>query len=132
MGKKNGINMTLPTVVDLFSTQEERDEGKRESVRDITLAELCDFPNHPFKVKMDEEMKDMAESVRQYGVLVPALVREKPEGGFEMVAGHRRKMASELAEQATMPYLVCNLTDDEAIIVMVDSNLQREKILPSN
>lgn len=131
MGKKNGINMTLPTVADLFSTQEERDEGKRESVRDISLAEISDFPNHPFKVKMDEEMKDMAESVRQYGVLVPALVREKPEGGYEMVAGHRRKMASELAQQATMPCLVRNLTDDEAIIVMVDSNLQREKILPS-
>lgn len=131
MGKKNGINMTLPTVADLFSTQEERDEGKRESVQDIPLAEISDFPNHPFKVKMDEEMKDMAESVRQYGVLVPALVREKPEGGYEMVAGHRRKMASELAQQATMPCLVRNLTDDEAIIVMADSNLQREKILPS-
>lgn len=131
MGKKNGINMTLPTVADLFSTQEERDVGKRESVRDIPLAEISDFPNHPFMVKMDEEMEDMAESVRLYGVLVPALVREKPEGGYEMVAGHRRKMASELAQQVTMPCLVRNLTDDEAIIVMVDSNLQREKILPS-
>lgn len=131
MGKKNGINMTLPTVADLFSTQEERDEGKRESVRDIPLAEISDFPNHPFMVKMDEKMEDMAESVRLYGVLVPALVREKPEGGYEMVAGHRRKMASELAQQVTMPCLVRNLTDDEAIIVMVDSNLQREKILPS-
>lgn len=131
MGKKNGINMTLPTAADLFSTQEERDEGKRESVREIALAEISDFPNHPFKVKMDEEMEDMAESVKQYGVLVPALVREKPEGGYEMIAGHRRKMASELAEQVTIPCLVRNLTDDEAIIVMVDSNLQREKILPS-
>ena len=81
MSKKNGINMTLPTAADLFSTQEERDEGKRESVRDIPLAEISDFPNHPFKVKMDEEMEDMAESVRQYGVLVPALVREKPIEG---------------------------------------------------
>ena len=131
MGKKNGINMILPTAADLFSTQEERDEEKRESVRDIPLAEISDFPNHPFKVKMDEEMQDMAESVRQYGVLVPALVREKPEGGYEMIAGHRRKMASELAEQTTIPCLVRNLTDDESIIVMVDSNLQREKILPS-
>ena len=131
MGKRNGINMTLPTAADLFSTQEERDEGKRESVREIPLEEISDFPNHPFKVKMDEEMQDMAESVSQYGVLVPALVREKPEGGYEMVAGHRRKMASELAQQATMPCLVRNLTDDEAVIVMVDSNLQREKILPS-
>lgn len=128
---KNGINMTLPTADDLFSTQEERDEGKRESVREIALEEISDFPDHPFKVRMDEEMQEMAESVKQYGILVPALVREKPEGGYEMIAGHRRKMASELAEQATMPCLVRNLTDDEAIIVMVDSNLQREKILPS-
>lgn len=128
---KNGINMTLPTADDLFSTQEERDEGKRESVREIPLAEISDFPNHPFKVKMDEEMQDMKESIRKYGVLVPALVREKPGGGYEMVAGHRRKMASKLAEQTTMPCLVRNLSDDEAIIVMVDSNLQREKILPS-
>ena len=131
MGKRNGINMTLPTAADLFSTQEERDEEKRESVREIPLEEISDFPNHPFKVKMDEEMQDMAESVSQYGVLVPALVREKPGGGYEMVAGHRRKMASELAQQATMPCLVRNLTNDEAVIVMVDSNLQREKILPS-
>lgn len=128
---KNGINMTLPLVDDLFSTQEERDEEKRESVWEIPLAEISDFPNHPFKIRMDEEMRDMAESVKQYGVLVPALVREKLGGGYEMIAGHRRKMASELAKQATMPCLVRNLTDDEAIIVMVDSNLQREKILPS-
>lgn len=131
MPKKNGIDMTLPTAADLFSTQEERDEGKRESVREIPLAEISDFPDHPFKVKMDEEMQEMAESVRQYGILVPALVREKPGGGYEMIAGHRRKMASELAEQDEMPCLVRNLSDDEAIIVMVDSNLQREKILPS-
>ena len=131
MAKNGDIKMTLPTADDLFSTQEERDEGKRESVQNIPLAEISDFPNHPFKVKMDEEMEDMAESVKQYGVIVPALVREKPEGGYEMIAGHRRKMASELTEQATMPCLVRNLTDDEAIIVMVDSNLQREKILPS-
>lgn len=131
MSKKNGINMTLPTAADLFSTQEERDEGKRESVREIALTEISDFPDHPFKVKMDEEMQEMAESVKEYGVLVPVLVREKPGGGYEMIAGHRRKMASELAEQTTIPCLVRNVTDDEAIIVMVDSNLQREKILPS-
>lgn len=131
MSKKNGINMTLPTADDLFSTQEERDERKRESVREIALAEISDFPNHPFKVRVDEEMQEMKESIRKYGVLVPALVREKPGGGYEMIAGHRRKMASELAKQATMPCLVRNLTDDEAIIVMVDSNLQREKLLPS-
>ena len=93
--------------------------------------EISDFPNHPFKVRMDEEMQQMAESVKEHGVLVPALVREKPGGGYEMVAGHRRKRAAELAELSEIPCIVRNLTDDEAIIVMVDSNLQREKILPS-
>ena len=125
------IKMPLPSAADLFSTQEERDNADRESVREIPLGEISDFPNHPFKVKMDESMADMAESVKQYGVLVPALVREKPEGGYEMIAGHRRKMASELAEKKEIPCIVRNLTDDEAIIIMVDSNLQREQILPS-
>ena len=125
------IKMPLPSAADLFSTQEERDNESRESVREIPLEEISDFPNHPFKVKMDESMADMAESVKQYGVLVPALVREKPEGGYEMIAGHRRKMASELAEKREIPCIVRNLTDDEAIIIMVDSNLQREQILPS-
>ena len=125
------IKMPLPSAADLFSTQEERDNESRESVREIPLEEISDFPNHPFKVKMDESMVDMAESVKQYGVLVPALVREKPEGGYEMIAGHRRKMASELAEKREIPCIVRNLTDDEAIIIMVDSNLQREQILPS-
>ena len=123
--------MPLPSAADLFSTQEERDNESRESVREIPLGEISDFPNHPFQVKMDESMADMAESVKQYGVLVPALVREKPEGGYEMIAGHRRKMASELAEKREIPCIVRNLTDDEAIIIMVDSNLQREQILPS-
>ena len=125
------IKMPLPSAADLFSTQEERDNESRESVREIPLGEISDFPNHPFKVKMDESMADMAESVRQYGVLVPALVREKPEGGYEMIAGHRRKMASELAEKKEIPCIVRNLTDDEAVLIMVDSNLQREQILPS-
>ncbi len=125
------IKMPLPSAADLFSTQEERDNESRESVREIPLEEISDFPNHPFKVKMDESMADMAESVKQYGILVPALVREKPEGGYEMIAGHRRKMASELAEKKEIPCIVRNLTDDEAIIIMVDSNLQREQILPS-
>ena len=125
------IKMPLPSAADLFSTQEERDNESRESVREIPLGKISDFPNHPFKVKMDESMADMAESVKQYGVLVPALVREKPEGGYEMIAGHRRKMASELAEKKEIPCIVRNLTDDEAIIIMVDSNLQREQILPS-
>lgn len=131
MVKNGGIKMSRPTTADLFSTQEERDEAERESVHDILLTEISDFPDHPFKVKMDEEMMNMAESVRKYGVLVPAIVRERPEGGYEMIAGHRRRMASELAEQTTMPCLIRNLTDDEAILGMVDSNLQREKVLPS-
>ena len=125
------IKMPLPSAADLFSTQEERDNESRESVREIPLKEISDFPNHPFKVKMDESMADMAESVKQYGVLVPALVREKPEGGYEMIAGHRRKMASKLAEKREIPCIVRNLTDDEAVLIMVDSNLQREQILPS-
>ena len=125
------IKMPLPSAADLFSTQEERDNESRESVREIPLEEISDFPNHPFKVKMDESMADMAESVKQYGVLVPALVREKPEGGYEMIAGHRRKMASELAGKKEIPCIVRDLTDDEAVLIMVDSNLQREQILPS-
>jgi len=102
------IKMPLPSAADLFSTQEERDNESRESVRKIPLGEISDFPNHPFQVKMDESMADMAESVKQYGVLVPALVREKPEGGYEMIAGHRRKMASELAEKKEIPCIVRN------------------------
>jgi ParB family chromosome partitioning protein len=97
----------------------------------LPLGEISDFANHPFKVRMDAEMLEMAESVRQYGVLVPGLARPREGGGYEMVAGHRRKMASELAERGTMPCIVRDLTDDEATIIMVDSNLQRERILPS-
>ncbi len=121
----------LLSVDSLFTTQEERDEARRETVRDIPLSEISDFPNHPFKVRMDESMEEMADSVRRYGVLVPALVRPKLEGGYEMVAGHRRKTASELAGRSTLPCLVRDLTDDEATIIMVDSNLQREQLLPS-
>ena len=131
MAKSKGINMNLPAVDDLFTTQEERDEANRESIMDIHITEISDFPNHPFKVRMDEKMLDMVESIKKYGVLVPALVREKPDGSYEMIAGHRRKMASELAEKTEMPCIVRNLSDDEATIVMVDSNLQREQILPS-
>lgn len=126
-----GSATNLLSVDSLFTTQAERDEAKRETVMDIPLAEISDFPNHPFKVRMDESMMDMADSVRQYGVLVPGLVRPKPDGGYEMVAGHRRKKASELAEKETIPCIVRELTDDEATIIMVDSNLQREQILPS-
>ena len=128
---KSSVAGLLTSVDDLFTTQEERDAAKRETVVDIPLDEISDFPNHPFKVKMDEAMMEMAESIRQYGVLVPGMVRPKEGGGYEMVAGHRRKMASKLAQKPTMPCLVRDLTDDEAIIIMVDSNLQRESILPS-
>ena len=131
MARNSGLKMNLPKADDLFSTQEERDEDSRESVREIPIGEISDFPDHPFKVRMDENMMDMAKSVKQHGILVPALVREKPEGGYEMIAGHRRKMASELAGKTEMPCIVRNLTDDEAVLIMVDSNLQREEILPS-
>ncbi|HMM06767.1 MAG TPA: ParB/RepB/Spo0J family partition protein [Clostridiales bacterium] len=125
------LKLNLPSVDDLFSTQEERDDAQREKVMQIPLAEISGFPNHPFKVRMDEAMQEMAQSVKEYGVLVPALVRPKEGGGYEMVAGHRRKAASELAGAETIPCIVRNLTDDEATIIMVDSNLQRERILPS-
>ena len=131
MAKSKELNMKIPSVGDLFSTQEEREEVGRESVRDIPLEDIYEFSNHPFKVKMDEKMMEMVESVRQYGILVPAIVRPKEDGTYEMVAGHRRRMASELAERQDMPCLVRDLTDDEATIIMVDSNLQREEILPS-
>lgn len=128
---KNSVSGLLTSVDELFTTQKERDEARREAVVDIPLSEISDFPDHPFKVRMDEAMTEMAESVKQYGVLVPGMVRAKPEGGYEMVAGHRRKMASEIGQMETMPCLVRELTDDEAIIIMVDSNLQRETLLPS-
>ena len=116
---------------DLFSTDESRAEAQLEKVVTLNPAEISDFPNHPFKVKQDEAMAEMVESVRKYGVLVPALVRPKEDGGYEMVAGHRRKCAATLAGITEMPCIVRNLTDDEATIIMVDSNLQRETILPS-
>jgi len=125
------IDLGLTGYDELFTTQAERDAAKRETVMDIPLDEISDFRNHPFKVRQDEAMMEMVESVRQYGVLVPALARPKPDGGYEMVAGHRRKLASILAEKATIPCVVRDLTDDEAIIIMVDSNLQRETVLPS-
>lgn len=127
---KNSV-ANLLNVDSLFTTQAERDEAQRETVRDIPIEEISDFPNHPFKVRMDESMMEMADSVKQYGVLVPGLVRPKPDGGYEMVAGHRRKMASELAGKTALPCIVRDLTDEEATIIMVDSNLQREQILPS-
>lgn len=131
MAKSSGLNFNLPSVDDLFSTEEERAEARLEKVVNLSPSEISDFPNHPFKVRMDAAMQEMTESVKQYGVLVPALVRPKPEGGYEMVAGHRRKKAADLAGLAEIPCIVRQLTDDEATIIMVDSNLQREQILPS-
>lgn len=125
------IDLGLTGYNELFTTQAERDEKKLERVIEIPLEEISDFQNHPFKVKQDEAMMEMVESVRQYGVLVPALVRPKPDGSYEMVSGHRRKLACTLAERAVMPCVVRELTDDEAVIIMVDSNLQRETVLPS-
>ena len=128
---KNSVSSLLTSVDSLFTTQAERDEAKRESVMKIPLEEISDFPNHPFKVRQDESMMELVESVKTYGVLVPGLVRPKEDGGYEMVAGHRRKLASQLAGQAEMDCIVRELTDDEATIIMVDSNLQREQLLPS-
>lgn len=116
---------------DLFSTDESRAEAQLEKVVMLNPADISDFPNHPFKVRQDEAMAEMVDSVKRYGVLVPALVRPKADGGYEMVAGHRRKCAATLAGITEMPCIVRNLTDDEATIIMVDSNLQRETILPS-
>ena len=116
---------------DLFSTGESRAEAQLEKVVMLNPADISGFPNHPFKVKQDEAMAEMVDSIKQYGVLVPALVRPKADGSYEMVAGHRRKCAATLAGITEMPCIVRNLTDDEATIIMVDSNLQRETILPS-
>ncbi len=133
--KSSARNIKLSSVDDLFSTEETRQEGQngmnREKVRMIPLDELHPFENHPFKVKDDEAMMDTVESVKQYGVLVPAIARPRESGGYELVAGHRRHRASELAGLAEMPVIVRELDDDEATIIMVDSNLQRETLLPS-
>ena len=130
MAKSNASEM-LTSLNSLLTTQEQRDEAKPDSVQDIPISQISDFPEHPFKVKQDEAMLEMAESVRQYGVLVPGLVRQLDDGSYQMVSGHRRKMASELAGRDTIPCIVRDLTDDEAVIIMVDSNLQRERVLPS-
>ena len=129
--KKNSVGGLLTSLDDLFTTQEERDTAKRPTVQDIDLSLIDDFPNHPFKVRMDESMTEMADSIRQHGVLVPTIVRPKADGRYEMVAGHRRKTASELAELTKLPCIVRELTDGEATLIMVDSNLQREQLLPS-
>ena len=130
MAKSNASEM-LTSLDSLFTTQEQRDEAKRDSVQAIPISHISDFPEQPFQVKQDEAMLEMAESVRQYGVLVPGLVRQLEDGSYQMVSGHRRKLASELAGRDTIPCIVRDLTDDEAVIIMVDSNLQRERVLPS-
>ena len=130
MGKKSAAEL-LTSVDSIFTTQEERDNAQRSYVIDLPAAEISDFPDHPFKVRMDESMMELADSVKQHGILVPSLVRPMPDGSYQMVSGHRRKRAAELAELPTVPCIVRELTDDEAIIIMVDSNLQRERVLPS-
>ena len=129
--KSSAKKVELASVDDLFSTEESRADAQREKVLEIPLSELHPFKDHPFKVKDDEAMMETADSVRQYGVLVPAIARPDPEGGYELVAGHRRHRASELAGKETMPVIVRDLDDDAATIIMVDSNLQRESLLPS-
>ena len=128
---KNISKMPLPKLDDLFTTEEERFNDKLEKVIDIKISDIDDFPDHPFKVIENEEMYNMRDSIKENGVLVPALVRQKTDGRYEMVSGHRRKFASLLANKDTLPCIVRDLTDDEAIIIMVDSNVQREEILPS-
>ena len=129
--KSSARNIGLTSLDDLFSTEESRADEGREKVREIPLAELHPFRNHPFKVRDDERMLDTAESIREHGVLVPAIARPREEGGYELIAGHRRKRGCELAGLSTMPVIVRALDDDAATIIMVDSNIQRENILPS-
>ena len=127
----NVRNMKLTSVDDLFSTEESRAEEEKERVQEIPIAEIDGFPDHPFHVEMDDAMREMAESVRRFGVLSPAVARQKEDGRYELISGHRRKKACELAGIDKMPVIVRNMDRDEAIIFMVDSNLQRERLLPS-
>ena len=129
--KSSARNIELKSVDDLFATEESRADARREKVQNIPLEELHPFKNHPFKVKDDAAMQDTVDSVREYGVLVPAIARPDPNGGYELIAGHRRHHASELAGKETMPVIIRDLDDDAATIIMVDSNLQREELLPS-
>lgn len=128
---KEEQRMPLAKLDDLFTTQKERDEEKLEKVNNLPLDKIQDFNNHPFKVLINEEMYEMVDSIQKYGVLVPAVVRPLSNGKYEMISGHRRKKASELANNETLPCIIRNLTDEEATIIMVDSNIQRENILPS-
>ena len=128
---KSSAQGLLTTLDDLFSTQEEREIATQSRVQDISIDQIDEFPNHPFKVRMDESMMEMADSVKQHGILVPAIIRPKEDGRYEMVAGHRRMTACMIAEKEEIPCIVRDLTDEEATIIMVDSNLQREQLLPS-
>ena len=129
--KSSARNIELKSVDDLFATEEIREDAQREKVQNIPLGELHPFRNHPFKVKDDAAMQDTVDSVREYGVIVPAIARPDPSGGYELIAGHRRHHVSELAGKETMPVIIRDLDDDAATIIMVDSNLQREELLPS-
>ena len=131
--EKKETKMQIPkiTLDDLFTTQEQRDDNKLEKVVDVRIDDILDFPNHPFKVVDNEEMQEMKKSIEESGVIIPALVRPTKDGKYEMISGHRRKFASQLAMKETMPCIIRNLSDDEATIIMVDSNMQREEILPS-
>ena len=129
--KSSAKKIELASVDDLFSTEASRNDARREKVLEVPLSELHPFKNHPFRVRDDEAMLETAESVRQHGVLVPAIARPDPNGGYELIAGHRRRRASELAGRETMPVIIRDLDDDQATIIMVDSNLQRESLLPS-
>ena len=129
--KSSGRNLSLTSYDDLFATDESRADADREKVMEIPLSELFPFKDHPFKVKNDEKMQETADSIREYGVLVPALARPREGGGYELISGHRRKMGCEIAGLETMPVIVRDMDDDAAVIVMVDSNIQRESLLPS-
>ncbi len=129
--KSSAKNIKLTSYDELFQSEEARTDEQRENVQQVPVSEISDFPEHPFQVKEDEALMEMAESIKKYGVLAPVLVRPKPDGGYEMVSGHRRKRASELAGVETIPCIVREMDRDTAIIAMVDANLQRENILPS-
>ena len=131
MSEKTKTDFTLNRLDDLFTSQSERENGLTPTIKDIPLEKLVPFPNHPFKVRDDEEMNKLVESVSENGVLVPAIVREKDNGDYEIISGHRRKFASEIAGKNTLRCIVSNLDDDAATVIMVDSNIQRENILPS-
>ncbi len=129
--KSSAKNIVLKSVDDIFQTEENRADAQRERVQEIPLDQLKPFKNHPFKVRDDQRMLDTVDSIREYGVLVPAIARPDPEGGYELISGHRRKRGCEMAGLQTMPVIIRDLDDDAAVLVMVDSNIQREELLPS-